>query len=409
VYKILLFLLLLPVLLVSCSKSSPSAASQIDTTAIPAVTDNRLVFAINLDGNLYAFDATSGAIKWKNSYKMAISGRGNGAAPAMTDSTLYVVTGDMSFYGLDAYSGNEKWHFQSHSTTGYFVSPLVKNNILFTGDDQTLYAIEAKTGLSVWETPFNLSQFSPPVVDNGILYAAKGSSGIYSLDATTGAFKTSFGLPAFYNSYYTFATPVVKSGIFYGMARNDIGAPNLNSLRVLDVNSGVTAPNRQGYDFPDGLWPGVYVADPVLSDSVVYTAVDSVVYSINTYYTGKETAPNYNLVWKFNTGNVLNSSPIIDSTSLYIISSNGYLLALDRKTGSKLWTFPFFTPYPNPRYFSKPVVANGVIYFGSFNGFYAVWARTGKLLWQAAPTDVFNASPCVFSKSGQIFQIRSGG
>ena len=400
--KFILAFLALSICWLSCSKSNSSKTDPSGTTS--PKTDNLLVYDITFTGTLYAFDATTGEVKWSNIYHRKWLDLVNIASPTIADTTLYVPTLDGNLHAVGTLSGKEKWQFPTPSVYSFFSNPTVANNILYVADDANLYAVNTTTGKSLWQTPFDAYLSNSPTVDNGSVYAVNGDGHVYSYDAVTGAPKGSFGTLNF-----GFASPVVKNGIFYDIALDDpTGEQYLNYFNVIDVNTGQGASGRQGYGIY-GPGSGANLGSPTIVDSIAYTSADSFVYAINTYYTGKETPPNYNLVWRFKAGGTLVTSPTIDSTALYTIGSDNKLYALDLKTGKQLWTYAFASPQPYPMVIASAVVANGVVYFPSSNGFYAVWAKDGTLLWHAVPAERFDATPCVLSKNGRIFQNSMSG
>ena len=82
--------------------------------------------------------------------------------------------------------------------------------------------------------------------------------------------------------------------------------------------------------------------------------------------------------WKFHTGGPILSSPAIANGLLYVGSTDGYLYAVDIKSGEMKWKFA-----TKARIVSSPAVAGGVVYFASYDGgFYAVDAWNGKLKWR---------------------------
>jgi eukaryotic-like serine/threonine-protein kinase len=84
------------------------------------------------------------------------------------------------------------------------------------------------------------------------------------------------------------------------------------------------------------------------------------------------------LKWKFHTGGLIVSSPAIAGGLLYVGSTDGYLYAVDVKSGSMKWKFA-----SKARVVSSPAVAGGVVYFASYDGwFYAIDALSGKLKWR---------------------------
>ena len=82
---------------------------------------------------------------------------------------------------------------------------------------------------------------------------------------------------------------------------------------------------------------------------------------------------NPQLVWRFNTGDVVESSPAVVDGVLYEGTFNRALFALDVDTGQELWRFPV-----GGLLRASPAVVDGTVYFGADdNRFYALEAATG--------------------------------
>jgi len=130
---------------------------------------------------------------------------------------------------------------------------------------------------------------------------------------------------------------------------------------------------------------GPIVASPVIADGVVYIAsLDKHLYAVEQA-SGKER-------WKFQSRLPIASSVAVADGSVYFVSSAGALASLDAATGKPRWVFAAeherrfeaknLHGYPPSQqtipdawdlYVSSPAVANGVVYFGSTDGFlYAI-------------------------------------
>ena len=69
-------------------------------------------------------------------------------------------------------------------------------------------------------------------------------------------------------------------------------------------------------------------------------------------------AANGALLWKYTTGSIILSSPIVANGVVYIGSSDNNLYALDAVAGTLLWKYPALAV-------SVPAVADGVVYVGA--------------------------------------------
>lgn len=82
--------------------------------------------------------------------------------------------------------------------------------------------------------------------------------------------------------------------------------------------------------------------------------------------------------WKFKTDGKIFSSPIAKDRIVFIGSEDGYLYAIEEKSGNLKWKFK-----TNGAVHSSPSIYENTVYFGSFDGYYyAVNTKTGKQLWK---------------------------
>jgi outer membrane protein assembly factor BamB len=113
---------------------------------------------------------------------------------------------------------------------------------------------------------------------------------------------------------------------------------------------------------------------------------------------GTSTSPdsNGNLLWRFNTGDKIRSSPAIANGIAYQGSNDGYIYALNAATGLVIWKYSVTTSSVE----SSPAVVNNVVYVGCLwdghNGYVvALNAGTGELIWRFATTSGVESSPAV--------------
>ena len=91
-----------------------------------------------------------------------------------------------------------------------------------------------------------------------------------------------------------------------------------------------------------------------------------------------EISPNPELIWTFNTGRSVVSSPSIERGRVFVGSNSGKIHSLDLTSGSELWSFETGEPVE-----AAPCIVEGVVYVGSSDTFmYALSAKDGKLNWK---------------------------
>ena len=185
------------------------------------------------DGNVYALDAVSGALKWKFQTGDVVH-----ASPAYADGVVFFGSWDSWFYAVDAATGKEKWRFHGgedpliHNQVGFQSSPAVANGVVYTGcRDSNLYALDAATGKEKWR--YNASGswvITSPAVTQGMVVAGTSDSSLYLvLDAATGK-----PIVEKQGNAYIFSSPSVAGDVVYvGILNGTLEARDLRSGDLL--------------------------------------------------------------------------------------------------------------------------------------------------------------------------------
>lgn len=180
----------------------------------PAVWNGAVHFGSG-DGNVYALDAATGAVKWKYQTGDVVH-----ASPAIADGMLFIGSWDSWFYALDAATGALKWRFKTgedaaiHNQQGIQSSAAVANGMVYFGcRDSNLYALDEKTGTKRWNYNNKGSWvIGSPAVRDGVVYAATSDTGqFYALDGKTGA--QLFAID--FHHWPMFSSPALAGGFAY--------------------------------------------------------------------------------------------------------------------------------------------------------------------------------------------------
>src|SRR2546423_7866392 len=133
----------------------------------PAIADG-VVYFTAYDGNFYAVDAISGALKWKfqTGGERRFAGKHlHGtqpvaetmpdpfdcylSSPVVWNGAAYFGSGDGNIYALDAASGALRWKFKTGDVV--HASPAIAGGTVFIGSwDSYFYALDATTGKEKW-------------------------------------------------------------------------------------------------------------------------------------------------------------------------------------------------------------------------------------------------------------------
>jgi eukaryotic-like serine/threonine-protein kinase len=198
----------------------------------PTVTGGVVYFGSG-DGNVYALDAGSGALRWKFHTGNVVH-----ASPAVANNTVYVGSWDSYFYALDAASGKQRWRFKTgedpkiNNQVGIQSSAVVADGVVYFGcRDSNLYALDAASGARLWSYPTKGSWvISSPSVRDGVVYFATSDTALVrAADAKTGApvFSLSF------NKWPFFSSPALAGNLLYiGSHAGKVIAIDLKGRRV---------------------------------------------------------------------------------------------------------------------------------------------------------------------------------
>jgi eukaryotic-like serine/threonine-protein kinase len=271
----------------------------------PVVSGQTVYFGSG-DGNVYALQADSGALRWKFHTGNVVH-----ASPALAQGVVYVGSWDSYFYALDAASGAQRWRFKTgedpdiNNQVGIQSSAVIADGTVYFGcRDSNLYALDAKTGVKRWVFDNKGSWvISSPSVRGGTVYFATSDSAVVrAVDAKTGA-------PLFelrFNQWPFFSSPALAGDYLYiGSHAGKLIAIDLKGKKVAwsfatDGASG----NAAALTNPDGT--------PNYKAAVTDSFYDSLVIGVDRM---------------MSVGAVL-SSPVVDGDTLYFGSWDGQLYAL---------------------------------------------------------------------------------
>ena len=324
------------------------------------------VFVLSVDGNLYAIAAADGKLNWKfaTAGERRFTAPGiHGAmprtelmpdpfdvflsSPTVVAGIVYFGSGDHRVYALDASTGALRWTFETGNVV--HATPAVVDGVVYIGSwDRNLYALNAATGALIWKFQtgddtdiYNqVGIASSAAVAGGTVFFGCRDGHFYAVDAKTGTKKWAHNN----KGGWVIASPAVNHGVVYFPTSDGW------RLKALDAVTGATI-----YDVSNKT---VSFSSPALvQDTLFFGTSDGWLHAVDAV-TGRVKA-------EFQTdGSQQNSAKYIDAdghirdtdTSLYPdVTLDGMIIGLERM-------------YTLGSVLSSPVVANGVVYFGSTDG-----------------------------------------
>ena len=185
----------------------------------PAISGG-VVYICSGDGNLYALDAGTGALRCKFATHDVIH-----ASPAIAAGTVYVGSWDSYLYAIDAETGRQRWRFKTgedpdkHNQVGFQSSPAVVGDTVYVGcRDAHVYAVNAATGERRWAVSTKGSWvIATPAVHDGLVYVGTSDTDQFlALDARTGAQRFAVKTGGYVFSSAAFAAGFAYVGAFDG-------------------------------------------------------------------------------------------------------------------------------------------------------------------------------------------------
>src|SRR6266550_564182 len=306
----------------------------------PVIQDKVIYFGSD-DGNVYAVDAESGQQIWKTTTRGPVP-----CTPAIDHGTVYVGSYDGNLYSLDANSGALRWKFRTGDVV--HASPAIANGVAYVGSwDSYFYAVDVGNGKEKWRYHAGEDalvhnqvgfQSSPAVVD-GVVYTGCRDAQLYALDAMTGKEKWKFD-----NALsWVITSPAVMDGKVY------FATSDSSLYHVVEAGTGKPILKQEDKAF--------MFSSPAVTNDVVFIGVLNGTLEARDRNSGK-------LFWEFQT-----------ETSK---QNANWVLTADRRFNVPLFFFDNWREAPVVSadrqfaigaIFSSPLVANGVVYFGSTDGF----------------------------------------
>jgi outer membrane protein assembly factor BamB len=374
----------------------------------PLVVGNT-VYVGSTDGGLYAVNRADGTQRWRFATKGPVN-----SSPAFHNGLVYIGSVDGNIYAVSADSGTLKWTFTTKGERRFTApgihggiprtermpdpfdvfmsSPVIANNTLYVGSgDHNIYALDAATGARKWTFATGDVVHASPAVVDGVVYVGSWDRNVYAIDAASGREKwryTTGNDTVIYNQIGIASSAAVTGDMVLVGGRD-------GKFHAIDR---ATGKGRWICDNKGG-WT---IASPAVRNGVVYFPTsDGTRFKALDVATG---APKFDL----QTSAVSFSSPALAGDVAFFGTSDGYLNAVDTKSGALLRRFQTDGSKENgPKYtgpdgrmrsellypdftldgmmvgmrnmmslgsvLSSPVVADGVVYFGSTDGnLYAV-------------------------------------
>jgi outer membrane protein assembly factor BamB len=338
---------------------------------------NLRIYSGSPTGNLYAFDAVQGTMRWCHHidmlpqqmfiYPIYVPAPPPPKAigtPAVANGLVYVCADNGYVYAFNTSDGSYRWSTAIGTFAGF--QPVYDDGTLYTEgsteNQENFYALNASDGSVRWKASIELySTF----LAAGTLYGSDGNA-LYALNTSNGSVRWQFQ-----NDSSLDGTPTGANGLVYTSSSDGY------RVYALDANTGAL---RWSY------WVGPAPSSPMVANGVVYVTAgtagtgDTLLYALS--------ASDGTLLWSLKVGAINPDTPVLANGVIYLAGDGLY--ALDARQGTLLWHNALgFTPMP-------PAVTNTGIFVQSEDGnsiFDLLHPQDGAVLAQMSITDAHYSPP----------------
>ena len=296
-------------------------------------------------GDLYAFDAASGAEIW--TYPDV---GGTDDPPTVVDGLLYIAAD--SVFCIDAVTGQKIWATDNPGSDGDYGTPVVMDGMVYYGYNVTgtgtcdIRCLDASDGDQIWSSTINGKLRSCATGWNGILLVPVYNGPLYALDTASGdtVWENTDSEGGFWDT-----SPAVSDGIIY------IGGIDAR-IHAIDAANGTLI--WESLPFSAGIEP-----TPCVTETMVFAGCNVFSGTGDVFAMDRTDG---SIIWRID-NNLHGSIAAADGAVFWGGYTAPYdsIYAADALTGMILWTF-----HPEMDTFlqSTPAITDGVMYFPATGG-----------------------------------------
>ncbi len=374
-YRFALFLVLIPVLIVSCSKKevakrifdvekaswpiyrgdsmlSGMAADELPEElsllwsfkteswiiSSPVMGFGR-VYIGSSDGKAYSINLIDGSKVWEFD-----TGDDIEAPPLLLDGAIYVGNLSGEFFSLDAHTGQVRWKYKCQSSiygsANWVRDPDNQKLLILVGSyDNRLYCLEAATGKLNWSYETDNYINGTPATD-GVHVVFGGCDELLHILSISDGTKTG---EVWAGSYIPGSAALVENRAYLGHYDN--------KLVCIDIDEKKIVWEYENKDHPDAFFSSPAVG----KDRVLIGSRDGYLHCVNR--------KNGEKIWVWQSRDDIDSSPVISGNKVVVASMDGRVYVVDLKDGKEIWSYEI-----GAAIFGSPAVAGGFIVIGADDG-----------------------------------------
>ena len=236
------------------------------------------------------------------------------ASPLLTEDTVYLASSDHKVYAIDLETRDTRWVFETENWV--WANPIIDGSTLFVSSmDHHLYAVDAQTGQELWRFAGSTSALpASPAFVAGVLYVGSLDGHVYAIEADSGSLLWEVRLEG-----GIWGTPRVEGDTLFTGTLNGL----VYALSTADGS--VVWQSEADGDIRGSL---AYV------DGTVYSGSEAGQLYAFDARTGAETGSP--LGQQIDNASIY-TPPVYDGKQLYIVATDGQVLALDLERKAIVW------------------------------------------------------------------------
>jgi len=333
-------------------------------------------------------------ILWKESVGIGTDGQTLKLVPAIGSGRIFAADRDGLVQARDLSTGKLAWEVdiedEKANAVHFSGGPgLGVTSVILGTNDAEIIALSIENGSTLWKTPVTSEVLSVPVVANGIVVLRTTDGSVIALNEKTGQKIWSYehNVPAL-TVRGTGAPLIIEDTLIEGYDNGKLMALRLDDGKYV-WEASVTIP--KGRSEVERLVD--IDVDPIESRGVIYTAS----------YNGGTAAVSIldgDVLWR-NEAVSSHTGLSQDEQYLYISTSAGHVLQLDKRTGSSLWEQKDL----HGRKLTSPVHYQGYVVVGDIEGYVHWFSSTdGRQMGRVqVASDAIDAKPIVVGDTVYVY------
>lgn len=314
------------------------------------------------------------------------------STPAVAGNNVIIGSTDGHVYCLTRSSGEQRWKFNADGPISS--SAACKDGIAyFVSRKNTLYAVRTSTGTLAWKKSLGIPlpyewgfdyYVGSPAIEGGTLYVGSADGNVYALHLNTGNERWKFTTSSPIRS-----TPAVdETNIYFGDCSGKVFALDKSTGRpVWQFSTVGDTLNNEKYGFDR---KAVISSPTVYKEKIVVGGRDGFLYALDRTTGRKLWDYDYQVSW------IISTAAIKDDILVTGTSDGRFFHALDVSTGKQLWRFPVLGPV----WASPAITKNDRVIIPSNDGYvYCVDLQRGSEQWR------YKIGPQIFSSPVPVDSI----